>query len=183
MIPDADACKQLWQEAGLSQDVIDHEEAVHALAKVLAGHAGNLADPSVVQAGALLHDIGRASTHDRDHVPRGVAFLEDQGVDEQVVSCVACHMGAGITEQEAKMWGWPTDRRYMPTSVEEKIVCHADTLTFGTNHGDLRDAIAKFEQQGLDLVSRRAQALHADLEATLGIDIEPVVAGLTSGEG
>ncbi len=174
MIPDHDACRALWEKAGLEEDVIQHVQTVQRLATRMANESQD-ANVRIVEAAALLHDIGRAFTHTTDHVPQGVAFLQDEGIHEAVVSCVACHMGAGIPQETADAWGWPPDRRYMPETIEEKIVCHADTLTFGTRHGTLEDAVTKFQDRDLEHVARRVQALHEDLEARLRVDLSRLV--------
>lgn len=171
MIPDQDGCRALWSKAALSDPVVRHMETVETLASRIAANVEG-ADPRIVEAGALLHDVGRAFTHGPDHVPRGVAFLEEEGVGESVVSCVACHMGAGITAQEADALGWPTGRRYMPESLEEKVVCHADNLTFGKRYGSLEDAVTKLRSQGLDGVIPRMRALHAEIEDLVEVDLE-----------
>lgn len=171
MIPDRDGCQALWSKAGLDEGVVRHVQAVETLASRFAAQVDE-ADVRVVQAGALLHDIGRAFTHDPDHVPRGVAFLEEEGVNAAVVACVATHMGAGITEAEAQALGWPPGRRYVPESVEEKLVCHADNLTFGEAYGPLQEVLGKLLSQGLEEVVPRMRALHDEVEAMIGGDVE-----------
>lgn len=175
VIPDRAGCRALWSKAGLSDPVVRHVETVEALASRIAARVDGV-DPRIVQAGALLHDVGRAFTHGPDHVPRGVAFLEEEGLDEEVVSCVACHMGAGITAKEADAFGWPPGRRYMPESLEEKIVCHADNLTFGDRYGPLEDVVTKLRSQGLDDGIPRMRALHAEIEGLVKVDLDDFLA-------
>lgn len=177
MLPDRETCLELLETAGCSADIVEHVHAVERLASRFAQHAPT-ADPAVVQAGALLHDVGRGFDHGVDHVPEGIRFLEAQGVDERVVACVAAHMGAGIDETQAAAWGWPPDRRYEPETVEQRIVAHADNLTFHTRYASLDEVLAKLEAKDLADVLPRMRALHEALEAQLGVDPEDVAAEL-----
>lgn len=177
MLPDREACLRLLETAGCSADIVEHVLAVERLASRFAQHVSS-ADPAVVQAGALLHDVGRGFDHGLDHVPEGVRFLEAQGVDERVVACVAAHMGAGIDEAQATAWGWPPDRRYAPETVEQRIVAHADNLTFHTRYASLDEVLAKLEAKELGDVVPRMRALHEALKAELGVDPDDVAAEL-----
>jgi uncharacterized protein (TIGR00295 family) len=167
MIPDRSQCIELLEEAGTPEDVIEHAVAVEALASAMAAKTG--VDRSIVAAGALLHDVGRAFTHDVDHVPRGAAFLEDQGVDERVVDCVARHMGAGIDDEQADAFGWP-ENVYEPQLIREKIVSHADNLTHGVDYVDLAAVLDKLEDGGLEHVVPPMRRLHGELRDVLGED-------------
>lgn len=167
MIPDRQACLALLAEAGCAQPVVDHVQAVAELALALADRTDEV-DQAVIQAGALLHDIGRGVDHGPDHVPGGVAFLRDQGVDEVVVRCVARHMGAGITPSQAKSWGWPRADSYEPETLEEQIVAQADNLTIGTRHVPLARCIRRYRSQGLEEAIDRLQELEDELARRLG---------------
>lgn len=174
MVEDREACLTILDEVGLDERTRAHVLAVERLARRLAARADEV-DERVVQAGALLHDVGRAVTHGIDHVPEGVALLEARGVDERVIDCVATHVGAGIEPEQAQAWGWPK-RRYVPERLEERIVAHADNLTFGTAYGRLADVEDKLASQDLDEVAERVRELHEDLEAQLGVDPDEVAA-------
>lgn len=177
MLPERERCLELLEAAGCSEDVRQHVRTVERLASRLAQHHPH-ADAAVVQAGALLHDVGRGFDHGPQHVPRGLAFLEQEGIDERVVRCVARHMGAGIDAEQAQAWGWPSDRSYEPETIEERIVCHADNLTFGTRYGSLARAQAKLREDGLDDVAEDVAALHDALAQELGVDPDTVAAEL-----
>lgn len=153
-------CLALLDEAGCSEDVQEHAAAVLDLAMAMARRTN--VDEDVVACGALLHDVGRAFDHGPDHVPRGVAFLEEQGVDERVVACVARHMGAGITPEEAEELGWP-EGTWAPQRLEEKIVAHADNLTAGASYRTLEDAVEDLEAKGLEHVVGRMRRLDKEL--------------------
>ena len=173
MVPDREACLELLEEAGCSQDVLDHVHAVEALARELAKYAPE-ADHHLITAGALLHDIGRSVDHGPQHVPFGVAFLQQRDVDERVLRMVARHMGAGLSDPEAKELGFPLGIGYTPETLEERILAHADNLTFGTEYKTLADVLEKLEARGLDHVVERMHALHEGLAAELHVDPDAV---------
>lgn len=115
--------------AGCSEDVIAHCRVVRDLA--LTYTSDPIVDRDLVEAGALLHDIGRAVTHDLSHADVGGEMCRSLGIDEAVVSIVERHVGAGLTADESSLLGLiPRDR--MPRTIEEKIVAHADNLVKGT---------------------------------------------------
>lgn len=165
---DRDRCLWLLDEAGVAPQVLEHVQAVERLATEMAKRCPR-SDPDIVQAGALLHDIGRAFEHGPGHVPVGIEFLEAHGVDERVVECVARHIGAGLEPEQAQAWGWP-DRSYVPEQVEERIVAHADNLTFGTRYKRLEDVVDRLRSKGLEELVPRMRELHAGLAEDLGVD-------------
>lgn len=167
MTPTPEECVELLQEAGCPEDVIEHAAAVQRLASTLAERTD--VDDDVVAAGALLHDVGRAFTHDIDHVPRGLAFLEERGVDERVRACVARHVGAGVTDEEADELGWP-EGVWTPQRIEEKIVAHADNLTSGTSYRGLDDLIQSLHDDDLGHLETRMRLLHTEVTKAVGED-------------
>jgi uncharacterized protein len=75
-----------------------------------------------------LHDIGRASiTHSIHHAIEGAELIRRQGWPEKLALVVERHIGGGIPRTEALELGLPA-RDYLPTSLEEKVVCYADKL-------------------------------------------------------
>ena len=88
-------------------------------------------DIDLVYIGGLLHDIGRSRTHGISHAVEGGKIAIESGLDEKLINIIERHIGAGIPEEEAAALGLPT-KDYMPLTIEEKIVAHADNLTSGT---------------------------------------------------
>jgi uncharacterized protein len=84
----------------------------------------------LVEAGALLHDIGRSQSHEVDHAVRGAEIARELGLPENVICVIERHIGAGIPEEEARKIGLP-DGKYIPFTLEEKIVAYADKLIAG----------------------------------------------------
>ena len=84
-------------------------------------------DLKLVEIGALLHDIGRARTHDVTHGYVGGQILELYNFPSNIVRVVERHVLGGFTAEEAIQVGLPP-RNFVPESWEEKIVCVADKL-------------------------------------------------------
>lgn len=150
--------------------VLEHSLMVEGLALAItsaADDAGLDVDRDLVGEGAVLHDIGRSITQDVTHASVGADLLRAAGVDEQVVRIVERHTGAGVPPEEAAGLGLP-DRIYVPESLEEKIVAHADNLYAGARRLDLDDVLAKYRSKGLDAAATRVEALHHDLERRMG---------------
>jgi len=132
-----DALK-LLQKYNADGRVMDHLWAVHDYAMEIAGQIE--CDQDLVEVGSLLHDIGRTRSHNKDHAIIGADILRKEGVDEAIVNIVERHIGAGLTEPEAIKLGLPP-KNYVPQTIEEKIVCHADNLIGGTERVSIQDTI------------------------------------------
>lgn len=115
-------------ENGCPENVIRHCTCVSSYARKLAVKIrgnGHLVDVSFVEVAGLLHDIGRCRTHDIDHGIEGANILADY--PEYARVCER-HIGAGLTRKEALEFGLP-GKDYIPETLEEKIIAHADNLT------------------------------------------------------
>jgi len=84
-------------------------------------------DLELVRVGGLLHDIGRVKAHSVHHGYLGGKLLREIGIDERIARIAERHVGGGISSEEAKKLGLPKGR-YIPESLEEKIVCFADKI-------------------------------------------------------
>jgi len=122
--------EDLLRTAGCSRKVIDHCKAVRDCALLYARRCKS-ADIALVEAGAMLHDIGRSVTHSIAHAQAGADLLRTKGFPEDIVRIVECHTGAGLTAEECVALGLDA-RDCMPKTIEEKIVAHADNLMAGT---------------------------------------------------
>ncbi len=85
----------------------------------------------------LLHDIGRTKTHTIKHAVVGAEILRNLNFPDEIVNITIKHIGAGIPPKEAEILGLPPGD-YMPHTLEEKIVAHADNLVNGTIEVDIR---------------------------------------------
>lgn len=128
-----------------SENVVEHCLAVSEYAYELAlaiKNKGYEVDVELVRLGGLLHDIGRSRTHGIEHGVVGAEILRELGFDEKLALIAERHIGAGITKEEAIELGLPP-KDYLPITLEEKIVAHADNLIFGTKRVEIDDVIKK----------------------------------------
>jgi uncharacterized protein len=134
------SCEALLREAGCSEKVIRHCQAVRDCALDYARRNPD-ADYALVEAGSMLHDIGRSRTHTIHHAQEGADILRTRGIPEAVARIVECHTGAGLTADECTLLGL-APRDCMPQTTEEKIVTHADNLIAGHRRVTIEESIA-----------------------------------------
>lgn len=127
------------------ENVIEHCRAVHVKAMKIAANFDD-ADKDLIKTGALLHDIGRSKTHGMDHAIVGARIAEEYGYSKEVQNIIERHIGAGITEEESVKLGLP-EKSYVPQTLEEKIVAHADNLISGSDEVDIDYVIAKWKRR------------------------------------
>lgn len=126
-------------------NVIEHCQAVCKKSLKIAGNFSQ-ADEDLIKKGALLHDIGRSKTHDITHAVEGRKIAEKYGYGEDVLNIIERHIGAGITESEAEKLNLPK-KSYVPETLEEKIVAHADNLINGTEEVDVDFVVEKWKRR------------------------------------
>ncbi len=114
---------------GCSKKLINHCINVSNYALEMGKKASNdfKLDLSLIEIGGLLHDIGRSRTNDIHHGTIGAKIIRDLGLDEKLVLICERHIGSGIDKKEAEKLGLPS-KNYLPETIEEKIVCHADNF-------------------------------------------------------
>lgn len=127
------------------ENVIEHSKAVCKKAMKIAANFKD-ADKDLIKKGALLHDIGRSKTHGITHAVEGAKIVREYGYPEEVQNIVERHIGAGLSEDEAIKLGLPK-KSYIPQTIEEKIVAHADNLISGTKEVDVDFDIAKWKRK------------------------------------
>jgi uncharacterized protein (TIGR00295 family) len=173
-LPTPEECRRIFEEERLGPRVVDHVEAVAALARRAAEalrRKGHLVNVDLVHVGALLHDIGRSKSHGIDHAVRGAEILRRRGLPEALVLCVERHTGGGIDLSEARALGLPP-KDYNPTSLEEKLVCHVDNLFDGSRRQTLAKELEYLRAQNLHHVVPKVEALHREISALLGQDLD-----------
>ena len=132
-------------EAGCSPGVVAHCTAVSRTAVNFAERVKRVTvDRELVRLGGLLHDIGRARSHDIRHALAGVTIGKDLGFSEPLLAIIERHIGAGITADEAERLGLPK-KAYLPLTPEEKIVSYADNLTKGSLPMPFDEAMERFQ--------------------------------------
>ncbi|MFO7618884.1 MAG: HDIG domain-containing protein [Thermoplasmata archaeon] len=175
-IPTVEMCLSFLAEENVPNNVIDHCMAVEHLALKIAKRMRLEQDVvDLISRAALLHDIGRSKEHGIGHAVAGADILRKRGLDEAIVRIVERHIGAGIDPGEAEKLGLPP-RNYMPETLAEKIVAHADNLITHNERGPARwklaDAVARERGKGHDAQADRMEALHSELSGLAGMDLD-----------
>ncbi len=140
---------QILRDEGCSEKVIAHciavsEHAAEIAEKLVA--SGRSVDVELVTIGGLLHDLGRCRTHGIDHAVVGADMAMQLGLDPLVVNIIKKHIGAGITIEETKELALPEDD-YIPFTLEEKIVAHADNFTSGDTRITMTKLMEKMKKR------------------------------------
>ena len=170
-IPSPDECLDYLKKEGCSKKVIEHCIAVRDIAVKIAKKAG--ADVKLVEAGALLHDIGRSKTHSIKHVIEGGKIAKKLDFPEEIIKIIERHIGAGISKEEAKKLGLPSNN-YVPVTLEEKIVCHADNLIQNGKTQPVEKEVEKAVKNGHKQYAIRLVSLHKELSDICGVDLNKI---------
>jgi ribonuclease Y len=162
---------RLRYRASYGQNALAHTLEVAHLAGIMAAEMGG--DPILAKRAGLLHDIGKALTHDNDgnHIDLGAEVCQRYDENEIVINAIYAHHG----QREI-------------TSVESAAVCAADVLS-AARPGARREVLESFLKRVTeveDIASahtgvRQAYAINAGREvrvivnATLVNDDESVL--------
>lgn len=140
---------EILREEGVSNKVLKHAVKVAEVAKDLTGKLkskGYSVDEELVVAGALLHDVGRAVTHDVSHGVMGGRIIRRRNLDEKLARIVERHVGGGIPIEEATNLKLGS-LNLMPETLEEKIVCYADKLVDGDRRIAFSETLKYFTEK------------------------------------
>ena len=171
-IPTDHDCIEYLIDAGCKRRVIIHCCTVRAVADEMVAHIDG-ADADLVTAGALLHDIGRARDHTIMHAYVGSRMVEDYGLPKALVEIVRKHTGAGLDEDDVEEMGLPPGD-YMPRTLEEKIVAHADNLVSDNRVVDHNHSVNKLINKGAFRGADRIEMLHMELSDLYGKDLDTI---------
>ena len=169
-LPSREQAIELLRKNHCPPQVIRHCVAVADLAVETAGELeekGYKIDVSLVEAGALLHDLGRSKTHTVDHSLVGAQIAQSIGLTEPVINIIKRHVGAGITAQEAAKFGWPKDV-YSPQTLEEKVVCYADKLIDKSKITPIEVEIERLQKENKFEAAERVRRLYEEITSLLG---------------
>ena len=167
-IPSPEECLDLLKKSGCSDKVIRHCKAVRDVAVRIAKKAH--ADVELVEAGALLHDIGRSKTHGVFHVLEGVKIARKLRLPEDIINIIERHIGAGLSAEVAGRLNLPP-RDYIPKTLEEKIVCHADSLIDNCEKQNIENEVKRALIEGHKEYADRLVNLHKELSDICGMDV------------
>jgi uncharacterized protein len=167
-LPSREQAIELLRKNNCPPKIINHCEAVAKLALEIASKLekkGIKTDLKLVEAGALLHDIGRSKSHAVDHGVVGAKIAESEDLPEEVVRIIKRHVGGGITAQEAERFGWPKDV-YEPVTLEEKIVSYADKLIDNSKRVPIDLEIERLQVEHRN-AAERVRKLHEEITRLL----------------
>lgn len=169
-LPNREQAIQLLRQNNCSLQVIRHCIAVADLAVETAyklAAKGQKIDAELVEAGALLHDLGRSKNHTVDHAIVGAQIAQSTGLPDSVIRIIKRHVGAGITAEEAARFGWPKDI-YMPQTLEEKVVSYADKLIDHGRRMPIEAEIRRLQKENKIAAAERVRSLNVEITSLLG---------------
>jgi uncharacterized protein len=172
-LPSREQALQLLRENQCSARVLNHCIAVTKLALETANalkERGLKIDFALVEAGALLHDIGRSKTHTVHHAVVGAEIAKSSGLRDSVVSIIKRHVGGGILDCEAEKLGWSKDV-YVPITIEEKIVSYADKLIESSKLAPIEITIQKLTKEMKYDAAERVRKLYEEITGLIGDDL------------
>jgi len=171
-LPNREQALSILQKNKCSPEVIAHCQAVASLAVELSEkfEAKNYPiNMALIEAGALLHDLGRAKTHSVNHAIEGMQIAQAESLPDAIICIIKRHVGAGITSEEAEVLNWPKDN-YIPQSLEEKIVCYADKCISGTKRIPVETTVKQLQTQKLEDAAQRVINLYKEITNLLEED-------------
>ena len=155
---------KLKYRASYGQNALGHSLEVAHLAGIMAAEMG--ADEILAKRAGILHDIGKALTHDYEgsHVTLGYDICKRYNEPPEVLNAIKAHHG----EEEIK-------------SIESAVVCTADTLS-AARPGARREVLESFLKrvQGIEEIAsshehvRLAYAINAGREVRVIVEADLV---------
>jgi uncharacterized protein len=168
-LPSREQAIELLHKNKCPKTVIDHCKAVADLSVEIATKLQTKnfkVNLQLVEAGALLHDIGRVRSHKVDHGLIGAKVVESEGLPKEVTNIVRRHVGGGISSEEATQFGWPKDD-YMPETIEEKVVSYADKRIDKDKRVPIELEIKRLNVEHKE-AAERVRKLHEEITHLLG---------------
>ena len=158
-------------EAGCKRRVVVHCCTVGAVAEEMLSRID--ANRELVMAGSLLHDIGRSVDNSITHALIGSEMIGGMGFSEELVSIIRKHTGAGLDAADVGEMGLPPGD-YMPKTIEEKIVAHADNLVSDNRVVGHTHSVEKLRNKGAVRGADRMESLHWELSKLYGMDLDVI---------
>jgi uncharacterized protein len=172
-LPTDTECIDILYSVGCKKRVIVHCCTVRAVAEEMSSRIRPVNLPLVI-SGALLHDMGRAVDHSIMHAFVGAKMAEDMGLPRELVDIIRKHTGAGLDERDVAELALPPGD-YMPRTIEEKIVAHADNLVSDNRVVNHRYSVEKLRNKGADRGAERIEMLHWELSRLYGMDLDVIL--------
>ena len=171
-IPDEAECIGYLEDAGCKRRVVIHCCTVEAVAKEMISRIDGV-DRDLVLAGALLHDIGRSKDHSIMHAYVGSQIAASYGLPVALQDIIRKHTGAGLDAEDVEEMGLPP-ADYMPSTLEEKIVAHADNMVSDNRVVEHTYSVNKLRSKGAFRGADRIEALHRELSGLYGEALDTI---------
>lgn len=172
-IPTDKECIDLLWKTGCKKRVVVHCATVRAVAEEIVKGIPQ-ANRDIVIAGALLHDIGRSRDHSIMHAYIGSQIVKNYGLPQVLVEIVRKHTGAGLDPQDVEEMNLPPGD-YMPSTLEEKIVAHADNMVSDNRVVPHQFSVDKLRRKGAERGAQRIENLHKELSGYYGKDLDTII--------
>jgi len=108
------------------------------------------------------------------HAIVGANMARELGLSEKLVEIIRRHVGAGLDDEDVRNLDLPPGD-YMPRTLEEKIVAHADNLTTDDRLWSYQKAQTRMVAKGLFRPADRLKRLHEELSKLFGSDLDLLV--------
>lgn len=171
-IPDESECFKILKNAGCKNRVIIHCCTVRAVAEEITRRIS--CNKKLVIAGAMLHDLGRAKDHSIRHAYVGAEMASGLGLPYELVCIIRKHTGAGLDQQDVKELNLPPGD-YIPKTIEEKIVAHADNMVSDNVVVNHMHSVEKLMAKGAKRGAQKIMDLHLELSRMYGEDLDIIV--------
>jgi len=170
-VPSRESCLRLLRETGVDEKVIEHSIAVSRTSMEIAKKMrenGVKVDVSLVEAGALLHDIGRAKVHGIAHGRVGTEILRKLGYGDSLARIAGSHVLCGVLADKAGKQSITSKDDSVSMTIEEKIVCYADKITLENRRTTLKERYDRwFRKYGENSTLTRAFNRSKEIETEL----------------
>ncbi|MFW9988518.1 MAG: HDIG domain-containing metalloprotein [Candidatus Odinarchaeota archaeon] len=139
VLPDREFVLNLLKKLKIPLSIRRHSEKVADKAMQIASKIKKVkVDTHLIEIGALLHDIGRTKAHGFNHALIGGKIVRQRGFSERLARICETHILGGIDKEDAEKIGLPI-KDYLPTTLEEKIICLADKHMAGTKEVTIQE--------------------------------------------
>jgi len=145
LIPNKEKIIAILRKLGMSEKKVQHSIDVAdfsiKIASVMVNN-GKKVNKKILQAGALLHDIGLTRTFDNispEHGVIGADIVRKIGLPDSIARfCEVHEFNGGLTiieAEELKLPTHPLKESYAPKTIEEKILVSADLFIYILKEG------------------------------------------------
>ncbi len=128
--------------------VLNHSKKVQEVALRLSKNIN--CDKDFIKTASLLHDIGRFKYFKKDTIKHGIEgerILRKNNL-YKYAKVAERHIGAGISKKDIKEQKLPLPLKdYVPRTIEEKMIAHADNLVFGSREVPFKKVVDRFERE------------------------------------